>query len=77
MLELDPLRASAQPSPGTQTPNHEVCAALLCAKFGNMAWTAEFNGPSVACRYMVFHTYQPEAWHLSNTVPLAYSQEFH
>jgi hypothetical protein len=75
MLELDSLRASAQPSPRTQTPNHEVWAALLCAKGGKMARTAEFNGPSVARRYMTFHMYQPKMWHLSTAAPLTYSQE--
>jgi len=68
------------PPPGLIEANFENqtvrdILTLLCAKVGNMAWTADFNGPSVACQNMTFHAYQPKMWYPSDTVPLIYSQE--
>jgi len=52
------------PPPGLIEANFENqtvgdILTLLRATVGNMAWTAEFNRPSVACQNMTFHAYQP------------------
>lgn len=69
----------AHPPPGLIDANFENqtlrdILSLLCAKVGNIAWTAEFDSPSVTCQHMTFHMHQPKTWYLSDTAPLTYSQ---
>jgi hypothetical protein len=45
----------------------------LCAKVGNMAWAAHFEGPRPACEGISFGTYKPRMSYPLNTVPLTYS----
>lgn len=46
---------------------------MLCAKVGNMAWGARFEGPRPTCENISFGTYKPRASYPLNTVPLTYS----
>ncbi len=46
----------------------------LCAKVGNMAWTAGFDVPRATCQDMSFGAYQPKAWYSSDSVPLTWTQ---
>ena len=45
----------------------------LCARVGNMAWAAHFEGPRPACEDISFGTYKPRMSYPLNTVPLTYS----
>jgi hypothetical protein len=48
--------------------------SMLCAKVGNMGWSAHFEGPSPTCEDISFGVYQPKMWYPLNTVPLTYSE---
>jgi hypothetical protein len=47
---------------------------LLCAKVGNMAWTASFDAPRPSCQHHAIGVYQPRRWSPSDTVPLTWSR---
>lgn len=69
----------AHPPPGLIDANFEKqtvrdILTLLCAKVGNMAWSAHFEGPRATCQYISFGAYQPRMWYPSDTGPLTYSQ---
>jgi hypothetical protein len=83
----------AHPPPGLIEANFENRTVrdildLLCAKVGNMAWTADFNNPPqwssdheekrtpspLSCHDMSISVYQPRRWSPSDTVPLTWSK---
>ena len=47
---------------------------MLCAKVGNMAWEARFEGPRATCEDISFETYQPRTSYPSDTLPLTWSE---
>ncbi len=47
--------------------------SVLCAKVGNMAWGAHFEGPRASCEDISFGTYKPRMSYPLNTARLSYS----
>jgi hypothetical protein len=71
--------ALPRPPPGLIEANFENrtlrdILSMLCAKVGNMAWGAHFEGPRPTCENISFNMGQPKSWYPSDTVPLTWSE---
>ena len=70
----------AHPPPGLIEANFQNqtlrdILTMLCARVGNMAWRAHFEGPRATCEDIAFSVGQPRTWYpSSDSGPLTYSE---